>query len=94
MLRKGSFANSRNLDEIVPTYALVNSIMLFGFDVGARGAEEFVKTLVERFGERNMSLDQMRSIALAQHANPLNDFALKCRAESRATCADRSRKGA
>jgi hypothetical protein len=59
-----------------------------------KAAEEFVKALVERFGERNMSLDQMRSIALALHADLLNDFALKCRAESRAIYAGGSQKGA
>jgi hypothetical protein len=41
-----------------------------------------------------MSLDQMRSIALEQHANPLNDFALQCRAELRAIYASGNWKGA
>jgi hypothetical protein len=57
-------------------------------------AEAFVKKLVERFGEKNMSLDQIRSVALEQHADPLNDFALKCRAELRASYASRNWKGA
>jgi hypothetical protein len=30
-----------------------------------------------------MSIDQIKSAALEQHADPLNDFALKCRAELR-----------
>ena len=46
-------------------------------------AEAFVKKLVEKFGEKNMSLDQIKLVALEQHADPLNDFALKCRAELR-----------
>src|SRR5271168_2430864 len=73
-----------NLDEIVAMYALVNRIRLFASASVLEAAEVFVKKLVERFGEKNMSLDQMRSIALEQHADPLNDFALKCRAELRA----------
>jgi hypothetical protein len=42
-----------------------------------------VKKLVEKYGEKNMSIDQIKSVALEQHADPLNDFALKCRAELR-----------
>jgi hypothetical protein len=83
-----------NLDEIVAMYALVNRIRLFASASVLEGAEAFVKKLVERFGEKNMSLDQMRSIALEQHADPLNDFALKCRAELRAIYASGNWKDA
>ena len=72
-----------NLDEIVAMYALVNRIRLFASVSVLEAAEAFVKKLVVRFGETNMSLDQMKSIALEQHADPLNDFALKCRSELR-----------
>jgi hypothetical protein len=64
-------------------YALVNRIRLFASASVLEAAEAFVKKLVERFGEKNMSLDQMKAVALAQHADPLNDFALRCRAELR-----------
>ena len=30
-----------------------------------------------------MTIEQIKSVALEQHADPLNDFALKCRAELR-----------
>lgn len=83
-----------NLDEIVAMYALVNRIRLFASTSVLEAAEAFVKKLVERFGEKNMSLDQIRSVALEQHADPLNDFALKCRAELRAIYASRNWKGA
>jgi hypothetical protein len=72
-----------NIDEIVAMYALVNRIRLFASTSVLEAAEAFVKKLVETFGESNMSLDQIKSIALEQHADPLNDFALKCRAELR-----------
>ena len=72
-----------NLDEIVAMYALVNRIRLFASTSVLEAAEAFVKKLVERFGEKNMSLDQIKSVALEQHADPLNDFALKCRSELR-----------
>ena len=65
-------------------YALVNRIGLFvsGSSV-LEAAEAFVKTLVEKYGENNMSIDQIKSVALEQHEDPLNDFALKRRAELR-----------
>jgi hypothetical protein len=82
-----------NLDEIVAMYALVNRIRLFASASVLEAAEAFVKKLVERFGEKNMSLDQIKSVALEQHADPLNDFALKCRAELRAVYAGSSLRG-
>jgi hypothetical protein len=72
-----------NIDDIVAMYALVNRIRLFASSSVLKAAEAFVKKLVERYGEKNMSIDQIKSAALEQHADPLNDFALKCRAELR-----------
>jgi hypothetical protein len=72
-----------NLDEIVAMYALVNRIRLFASASVLEAAEAFVKMLVEKYGEKNLSIDQIKSVALEQHADPLNDFALKCRAELR-----------
>jgi hypothetical protein len=83
-----------NLDEIVAMYALVNRIRLFASASVLEAAEAFVKKLVERFGEKNMSLDEIKSVALEQHADPLNDFALKCRAELRSIYASGNWKGA
>jgi hypothetical protein len=75
--------NLDSIDEIVAMYALVNRIRLFASESVLQAAEAFVKTLVEKYGEKNMSIDQMRSIVLQQHVDPLNDFALKCRSELR-----------
>src|ERR1700733_2929075 len=86
--------NLENIDEIVAMYALVNRIRLFASPSVLLAAEAFVKKLVERFGEKNMSLDQIKSVALEQHADPLNEFALKCRAELRTVYASRNWKGA
>jgi hypothetical protein len=72
-----------NIDEIVAMYALVNRIGPFASGDVLEAAEAFVKKLVEKYGEQNMSIDQINSVALEQHADPLNDFALKCRAELR-----------
>jgi hypothetical protein len=72
-----------NIDEIVAMYALVNRIRLFASKSVLEAAEAFVKKLVAKYVEKNMTIEQMESAALEQHANPLNDFALKCRSELR-----------
>jgi hypothetical protein len=72
-----------NIDEIVAMYALVNRIRLFASDNVLEAAEAFVRKLVTTYGENNMTIEQMKSVALEKHADPLNDFALKCRAELR-----------
>ena len=82
---KEAFAGSasNNLDEIVAMYAMVNRIRLFASDSVLEAAETFVKKLAEKFGENNMSLDEIKAVALEQHVDRLNDFALKCRLEFR-----------
>ena len=72
-----------NIDEIVAMYALVNRIRLFASSSVLEAAEAFVKRLVAKYGEKNMTIEQIKSVALEQHADPLNDFALKCRSELR-----------
>jgi hypothetical protein len=72
-----------NIDEIVAMYALVNRIRLFASHNVLEAAEAFVKKLVATYGENNMTIDQIKSVALEEHVDPLNDFALKCRSELR-----------
>jgi hypothetical protein len=72
-----------NIDEIVAMYALVNRIRLFASDTVLEAAETFVKKLVARYGEKNWTIEQIKSAALEEHVDPLNDFALKCRSELR-----------
>ena len=72
-----------NIDEIVALYALVNRIRLFASRSVLEAAEAFVRKLVAKYGEKNLTIEEIRSVALEQHADPLNDFALKCRAELR-----------
>jgi hypothetical protein len=70
-----------NVDEIVAMYALVNRIRLFASEDVLKAAEAFVKKLVGTYGENNLSIEQIKAAALEQHVDPLNEFALKCRAE-------------
>src|SRR4029077_20161916 len=72
-----------DIDAITTMYALVNGIRLFASSSVLEAADAFVKNLVQRYGEENMSIDQITSFAIEQHLDPLNDFALKCRADLR-----------
>src|ERR1700739_1143667 len=85
--------NLENIDDIVAMYALVNRIRLFASRSVLEAAEAFVKKLVARYGESNMTIDQIKLVALEQHADPLNDFALKCRSELREVYARGSWRG-
>ena len=82
----GSYARAlsqrmENIDEIVAMYALLNRIRLFASRSVLDAAEAFVKKLVAKYGEKNMTIEQIESVALEQHADPLSDFAFKCRSE-------------
>jgi hypothetical protein len=73
----------QSLDEVVAMYALVNRIRLFASPSVLDASETFVRRLVATYGEENMTIEQMKTAALEQHADPLSDFALKCRSELR-----------
>jgi hypothetical protein len=73
----------QGIDEIVSMYALVNRIRLFASEDVLKAAEAFVKKLVKTYDDNNMSIDEIKTAALEQHVDPLNEFALKCRAELR-----------
>ncbi len=75
--------NLEKIDDIVAMYALVNRIRLFASEGVLEAAEAFVKKLITKYGEDNMSIEELKMAALEQHADPLNDFALKCRLELR-----------
>ena len=72
-----------NIDEIVAMYELVNRIRLFASRSVLEAAEALVTKLVATYGEKNMTIEEIKSVALEQHADPMNDFSLKCRSELR-----------
>ena len=71
------------LDDIVAMYALVNRIRLFASESVLEAAESFVKRLISTYSGQNLSIEELKTVALEQHADPLNEFALKCRSELR-----------
>jgi len=75
--------NLQSIDEIVAMYALVNRIRLFASRSVLEAAEAFVKKLVATYSNKNMTIEQIESAVMEQHADPLSDFAFKCRSELR-----------
>lgn len=82
--------NLENLDEIVAMYALVNRIRLFASESVLEAAEAFVRKLVSKYDESNLSIEEIKTVALGQRVDPLNDFAIKCRSELRRVYASAS----
>ena len=58
-----------------------NRIRLLASTSILEAAESFVEPLVEKYGEKNLINDQIKSAALAEHAAPLIDFAMRGRTE-------------
>src|SRR6202007_2791475 len=52
-----------SIDEIVAMYALVNRIRLFASRSVLDAAEAFVKRLVATYGQKNMTMEQIKSVA-------------------------------
>jgi uncharacterized protein YnzC (UPF0291/DUF896 family) len=72
-----------SIEDLTAMYALVNRIRLFASTSVLEAADAFVRSLVERYGEKNMSIEKITALALRQHPDPLNVFALRCRTELR-----------
>jgi hypothetical protein len=71
------------LNDLVALYALVSRIRLLGSAHVVKAAEEFVRLIVQHYGEPNITIEEMRSSALAAKADPLDVFSLACRKELR-----------
>src|SRR5271168_4600142 len=70
-----------DLNALVSLYALVSRIRLLASDPVVIAAEDFVKLIVQHYGDPNLTLDQMRAAALSEKADPLDVFSSACRRE-------------
>jgi hypothetical protein len=71
----GSYAKApsqrlENIDEIVAMYAMPNRIRLFAPRSVLDAAQVFVERLVAKYCEKNMTIEQIESVALERHAAP------------------------
>jgi hypothetical protein len=73
-----------DLDELVVLYALVSRIRLFASNPVIEAAEEFATRVTKRYGEKDLSMEDLRNATLTPHADPLNVFSTRCREEMRA----------
>ncbi len=71
------------LNDLVSLFALVSRIRLLASPHVIQSAEDFVKIIVRHYGEPNVTLEQMRSSALAAKVDPLGIFSAACRKELR-----------
>jgi hypothetical protein len=72
-----------DLNDIVSLYALVSRIRLLASEPVVRAAEDFVKLIVQHYGDPNLTLEEIRTAALSQRADPLDIFSFACRRELR-----------
>jgi hypothetical protein len=69
------------LDDLTTFYALIGRMRLIASTPVIDAAEAFVKCIVTRFGESNLTIEDFRVSAVESHADPLKDFSTKCRIE-------------
>jgi hypothetical protein len=74
-----------DLNGLVSLYALVSRIRLLASEPVVRAAEEFVKLIVQHYGDPNLTVEQMRTAVLSQKTDPLDIFSSACRKELRDT---------
>jgi len=82
-LTRRELTNREIAQREVAMYALVDRIRLFASESVLEAAEDFVRTLISKYGEHKKSIEEMETAALEKHVNPLSAFALKCRLELR-----------
>ena len=71
--------NIFDLNELVSLYALTSRIRLVSPDDVVLAVEEIVRNIVQRYGEINLTLEDLREAALAAKADPLKRFSTTCR---------------
>ena len=71
--------NTFDLSELVSLYALTSRIRLVSQEEVVHAAEEIVRNIVHRYGEINVTLEDLREAVLAAKADPLKRFSATCR---------------
>lgn len=72
-----------DVDDLVALYALISRMRLFASALVIEAAESFATEVMKRYGEANLSIEDLKSVALAPHVDPLNVFSTRCREELR-----------
>jgi len=73
-----------DVDDMVALYALISRMRLFASLPVMEAAENLATEVMKRYGEKNLSIEDLKSVALApDHVDPLNVFSTRCREELR-----------
>jgi hypothetical protein len=68
-------------DSVLPLFALLSRIRLTASEEVLASAEKTVKRITEQYLAPNLSIEQLRDLARAAPANPLDAFSDACRSE-------------
>lgn len=71
--------SSYTLDELVTLYSLVGRIRLTASEPVIVAAEDVVKLIVTRYGDENLTLEDLRTAALSAKKDPFDLFSTACR---------------
>ena len=71
-------------DKLLPLYALINRVRLSASQPVLAEAEHLLKRVTEQYFSRNLTLEEMRDLAISEGADPLKAFGEACRAELKA----------
>jgi hypothetical protein len=70
-----------DLDELIALYALISRLRLIASAPVIEAAEAFAGETMKRYGEANLTIEDIRNVALTPHVDPLNIFSTRCREE-------------
>ncbi len=68
-------------DTLLPLYALINRVRLAASQPVLAEAEHLLKRITEQYFSRNLTLEEVRDLAISEGADPLKAFGEACRAE-------------
>jgi len=68
-------------DTLLPLYALINRVRLSASQPVLAEAEHLLKRITEQYFSRNLTLEEMRDLAISEGADPLKPFGEACRVE-------------
>jgi hypothetical protein len=75
--------NVFELNEVISLYALASRIRLVAPEEVVLAADEMVREIVQRYGEANVTLSDLRQAALSYNVDPLKRFSASCRKDLR-----------
>jgi hypothetical protein len=72
---------SENVEDLVALYALLNRIRLYSSAQVIAAAQDFAASVTEKYGNEAISIEDLKSVTLKPHVDPLSAFSVQCRQE-------------